>query len=509
VVGASADSFADAAPVLAGVSRTSFVVETGQSRHSELMDYFALDGSWWLPGSPDHRVSGTLTFSADGLTLVVYGSLVPTVRIPDAVLEQTTPDWEETAVILGNSHAGKKVTLLGASGANLIGPHVTQSHYRVRLALTDVEVTVDAFTEIQFEFDCLTAWTEPPSISEPLDDSRRQFRLRFETAELGIAHVADAPVELIATVVGSIGGNTAYAKQEAAFRVRLPSTSSRDIINHWVRPLQDLLVLALGRAVRLTGLYMKPEGAAPNELFGRASFEAVQPPAGPTPDWSAIMSYTAPTLLTFRNSPVPFAELIPRWFRLRQELNEVLVLLHGEHYATFMFNEHKYSAVFQSAEALAHARGLSGREKTRQEHRARIIGIVAAARAAGIDEETVGWAERILTARNDKPLAQQIHDLVASTGEIGKRVLDASPDFGRITASARTGVSHGRAQKAMDASGRFWHGDALRWIVRSRVLMDLGLDLAEVEHRVLSCGGFSHTVEEIQKYAEHLRSEAS
>jgi ApeA N-terminal domain 1 len=180
-------------------------VETGQSRHPELMDYFALDGSWWLPGSPDHRVSGTLTFSADGLTLVVYGSLVPTVRVPNAVLEQTTPDWEETAVILGNSHAGKKVTLLGASGANFIGPHVSQSHYRVRLALTDVEVTVDAFAEVQCEFDCLTAWTEPPSISEPLDDSRRQFRLRFENAELGIAQVADAQVELIATVVGSIG----------------------------------------------------------------------------------------------------------------------------------------------------------------------------------------------------------------------------------------------------------------------------------------------------------------
>jgi hypothetical protein len=482
---------------------------TGQSRHPELMDYFALDGSWWLPGSPAHQVSGTLTFSADGLALVVYGSLVPTVPLPDAVLEQTTPDWEETALILGRSRDGKKVTLLGASGANFIGPHVGKSHYRVRLALTDVEVTVDAFTEVQCEFDCLTAWTEPPSISEPLDDSRRQFRLRIKDVELGVSQVADAHVELIATVVGTIGGNTANLKQEAAFRIRLPSTSSRDIIDGWVRPLQDLLVLALGRAVRLTGLYMKPEGAGPSERFGRASFEAVQPPAGPTPDWSAIMSYTAPTLLTFRDSPVPFAELIPTWFRLRQELHEVLVLLHGEHYATFMFNEHKYSAVFQSAEALAHARGLSGQEKSRQEHGARVAGIVDAARAAGIDEEAVGWAERILMARNDKPLAQQIHDLVASTGEIGKRVLDVSPDFGRITASARTGVSHGRAEQAMDPTGRFWHGDALRWIVRSRVLMDLGLDLAEVERRVLSRGGFNHTVDEVQKYAERLRSEVS
>jgi hypothetical protein len=120
------------------------------------MDYFTLDGSWCLPGSPDRRVSGTLTFSADGLALVVYGSLVPTVRVPGAVLEQTTPDWEETAVILGRSHGGKKVTLLGAGGANFIGPNVAESHYRVRLALTEVEVTVDAFTEIQCEFGCLT-----------------------------------------------------------------------------------------------------------------------------------------------------------------------------------------------------------------------------------------------------------------------------------------------------------------------------------------------------------------
>ena len=251
-------------------------------------------------------------------------------------------------------------------------------------------------------------------------------------------------------------------KQEATFRLRLPPTSSRDIINNWVRPLQDLLVLALGRAVRLTGLYMKPEGADPDESFGRASFEAVQPAVGPPPDWSSIMSYTAPTLLTFRDSPVPFAELVPNWFHLRQELLEVLVLLHSEHYAKFMFNEHKYSAVFQSAEALVSARGLAGPDKSREDHRARVAGIVAAARAAGIDEEAVNWAERILRTSNGKPLSRQIHDLVSSTGEIGKRVLDASPDFGKITAAARVGVSHGRAQNGWTQWDGF--GTAMRFV---------------------------------------------
>ena len=103
-------------------------MDAGKSRHPELVDYFALDGSWWLPDSPDHRVSGTLTFNAEGLALVAYGSLVPTVRVPNAVLEQTVPDWEETTVIPAAPTAARKSRFsaqVGRTSSDHMSPRAT------------------------------------------------------------------------------------------------------------------------------------------------------------------------------------------------------------------------------------------------------------------------------------------------------------------------------------------------------------------------------------------------
>jgi hypothetical protein len=159
---------------------------------------------------------------------------------------------------------------------------------------------------------------------------------------------------------------------------------------------------------------------------------------------------------------MPFAELLPRWFQLRSELSDVVVLLHSPYYAPFMFSDHRYASTFQSAEALARACGFAGREKPKVEHQARVDAIVSAAQDAGVDEDDVAWAGRVLKARNDRPLIQQIQDLVSSTGEIGRYILAASPAFSRTVVGARTGVSHGGARSGIDAVQRHWHGDAVR-----------------------------------------------
>jgi hypothetical protein len=76
------------------------------------MEYITVDGVWWLPGSPHQRVPGTLTFDADGLALVVYGSLVPTVAAQGEVLVQEAPDWGDDA---RHSWADTRRTELDAS----------------------------------------------------------------------------------------------------------------------------------------------------------------------------------------------------------------------------------------------------------------------------------------------------------------------------------------------------------------------------------------------------------
>jgi hypothetical protein len=461
------------------------------------VDYFAVEGVWWLPESPEHKMPGSLTFDADGLGLTVDGSLVPTVAAPGQVLAQGPPDWTTTPVILGTTRDGRKVTLLATGGANLVGPKIGRSTYRGGFAVVGAHTRADSFTEAWCEFDCLNAWTHPPSLTEDAEELDR-LALRFKNIELGQVQIGDAQIRLVARVVGEAGGDTVNLSQHATFSAEIPAASLHDLLDKWIRPLQDLLIVSLGRPVRLTALFVRPRDADRHDDLAEVSFEAVQPAPGPIPSWATVTSYTAPTLLTFADSPMPFADLLPRWFQLRSDLREVLVLLNGPYYASFMFSEHRYSSTFQSAEALAAALGLSGREKSREDHGERVAAIISAAEAAGVDEEAVDWARRILQTRNDKPLSKQIEDLIASTGEVGRVVLAASPAFGEIAAAARTGVSHGGAQRALGAVGRHWHGEILRWVIRTGILMVVGIDRSEIERRVQQRAGFQQALNEIR-----------
>jgi ApeA N-terminal domain 1 len=465
--------------------------------HAEGMEYFTVDGVWWLPGSPDHRVPGTLAFDADGLALVVYGSLVPTVPAPGEVLVQEAPNWETTPVILGRTYEGRKLTLLDAGGANLIGSRVTQSSYRPRMALTGVHTKTDQFIQAWCEFDYLNAWADPPSLTDEIPDFDN-LSLRAKSVDLGEVQVGVARIRLVAGVDGRVAEDKVDLEQRVKFSIDFPLSSSRSTINEWVRPLQDLLIFALGRPVRLTNFRLQPRRSTPREHLARAYFEAIQPSPSPDQRRSSIVNYSAPTILTLRDSPLPFATLLKNWFALHSALHEVLTLLHAPYYAPFMSSEHSYSSIFQSAEALAHADGFSGREKSRKDHKERLEAIISAARKSSVDQEAIEWAERILRSRNDKPLADQIQDLVRSTGAVGQKVIEASPTFGKIAAGARAGVSHPGAQHPLNATGRFWYGDVLRWIVRARVLIDLGLSASDVERRILSRASFQNAIDEIR-----------
>lgn len=457
------------------------------------MEFFTVDGMWWLPTSPECQMPGTLSFDADSLELVVHGSLEPS----SPALE-FSPEWTTTPVILGRTHEGKDVTLLDAGGANFVGPGVSKSSFRIGMALTGYHTTSDRFVEAWCQFDCLNAWTQPPPVTKS-SDQRHEYALRFHNSDLAEAQLGGATARLTASVTGRIKRDEVTCKQLAYFVLTFDPSSASDILGNWVRPLQDLLILALGKPVRMTELHLKSEST---DKLAQATFEAVQPaPSRRDPDWASIVGYSAPTLLTFRDSPMPLADLLPRWFEVRTKLSEALVLLHAPQYAGFMFSEHRYASTFQSAEALAHALGYSGREKSRQQHRTRVEELILAARSAGVDEDSVEWAERVLRSRNDKPLSKQIHDLVASTGRIGEEILKASAEFGQIAASARTGVSHGGAAKAIDPVERHWYGEVLRWVVRARVLMELGMRKEEIEDRVLGRASFRHAVRNLDAQA--------
>jgi hypothetical protein len=127
---------------------------------------------------------------------------------------------------------------------------------------------------------------------------------------------------------------------------------------------------------------------------------------------------------------------------------------------------------------------------------------VRAAQAAGVDDDTVAWAERVLRSRNDKTLAQRIEDVVRSAGACGDAVLKAAPTFPSTVASERTSVSHPGAAGSLDAADRHWHGEVLTWIART-VLLDAA-GVRDVDRRTAARAAFQHAVEQLGPTVESV-----
>lgn len=452
-----------------------------------------MDGTWWLPTSPDRNCVGTLSLDSEKLSLTLDGSIEPDSEVG---LSSGMPELSVTPIIHGRERrGGKYVTLFRAEGANFVGSNVLESNYRAQFGLIGDDACVDSFTEVRITFDCLEAWTLPPPLADRIKDSG-DFTLHFGSKDLAEAQVEDASVRLITKAIGSVSGEAIDLKRRVIFVIRFERATASDILGTWVRPLQDLLVLATGRPVRITGLYLQPVGSDDSL---RMVYSAVQPEPGRGTKWNDLRAYGSLALLTFYDSPLSFEQLMQAWFPLRERMREVLVLLHAPHYAKSMFNEHRYAATFQSAEALADVLGYSGRDVNRQAHKIRVRAIVEAATNAGVSEEDVSWAERVLRSRNDKPLARQIEDLVSSTPVLGEAIIGAIPNFGAIATAARTGVSHGGAATAVDAEGRHRLLEVIRWVVRCRLLTELGIDPVEVGNRVSARANYTFSLEKLQE----------
>lgn len=206
-----------------------------------------------------------------------------------------------------------------------------------------------------------------------------------------------------------------------------------------------------------------------------------------------VDNYDAPTLLTYAKSLLPFAALIGEWFRLQVRLADVVTLFCGPYYAPFIYSEHRYAATFQSAEALARAT-LSTRDKTPSQHRARVEAVAAVLRAAQLDPETIDWATNVIQARNDKPLHQLMEELISSTGEMGHQLLAAASDLARLVAAARTSVSHPGAEGTRT---RYRLGEALEWVIRVRLLSELGLPVKDLSASVTQKPSFQQVLREL------------
>ena len=459
------------------------------------VEYFTSDGTFWLPDQSDRSVPGTLTFDPDGLAVRLRGSLHP-FKWPEGQGLRYPRDrrWQTVPVVHGRLYDGPAVTLLGVAGINMAGPLKAVETWRVEFTLSGRHVTDDLFDQAQFGFDMLTPWTRPPGIATDGDGPNTVHADASRVTLIETATETGTQVRLLTGVEGSWDQSRVHLDQWCQFEAAGDARPISDVLNDWVRPLQDLLIVSLGRPVRLTSLFVANEGEVRQARLA-VSFNAVQPSSRTPPTRAEIETYDAPTLVTRSDSPMPVEALIASWHHTRERLRDAVTLLCVPFYAPFIYSEHRYASTFQAAEALAHEL-CTTTNKSKEDHRRRVETVTSAISAAGLDEETVKWATAILAGHRDKSLPRLIEELTRSTGEVGERILEAIPTFPQDVARARVGVSHGGAQ-GTDPLRRCWLGDVLSWIIRVRMLSETGLPLDALVSRTLPKPRFTRAIREL------------
>ena len=400
--------------------------------------------------------------------------------------------WATEPVVYGCLRTGEEVTLLEVSGL-AVPVDVVEENWSARFALRGGLAGEDRFSRVRVVFDYLLPWTQPGGIFHGALTAR-SFTVDTMESVVAEATLGDGrTVRLVTGVGGNRSDTSIHLDQWSAFEVTGQPTPLVGILNDWVRPLQDLLVTCLGLPVRLGDIRLGPG----SEL--QLAFGAVQPLATGRP-LVHLAAYTARTLLTYADSPVPFATLITEWFALCERLPAAVALLCGPYYAPFIYSQHSYASTFQSAEAVA-TYLLAGREKLPSEHRTRVAAVKAVLQAADLDADTVGWAIRILQGRNDKPLRQLIEELITATGDMGSQLLAAVPDLPQRAANVRVGVAHPRDSRPATLE-RYWIGEALSWVVRVHLLAQLGVAMTDLSSRVTAKPMFERIVQELHSLAD-------
>jgi hypothetical protein len=322
-----------------------------------------LDGLWWLPNDPETKVAGTVSFAGDtGPTLRLIGAFWREEQTSTGAYNLTLP--EAHPLIHGLCEQGE-VTLVdcgpgGGVRRHLGSPLRWRQSLQARLMLVGIllaQPDETYFDRIVVGVDHLLAWSGLSGIIGDDDGSG----YRWAEQESLVAALGETTVWL------SLGWGTdakfwadrneRTISESAGFVVDVPEPRSADaLITEWVKPLQDLLTLATGRACgvhEITLIRRRPEQGS-NEAAARpwrpVRVDAyLQPVYRSQPDERAMVHERM--LFNLRHMP-PFSEVLPAWLAVNERLGPVPAMLFGLRYRGRSYVENRLITAVAAAEAL-------------------------------------------------------------------------------------------------------------------------------------------------------------
>ena len=455
------------------------------------MEPFTDHGTFWLPEG--ERTGGRVEFDGDAVLLTLDGPL-DSAEDGDHNGDDEAQQLLRHALIHAELRDHGAASILDAS-APVHGGHRRPIRWRAPAAVIGEQLSQARFIQTWVRFDALVAWAKPRPLMDWAGHGTRTATVDLDREVLASAVVGDVRIELVSAWErdGRVSEMDVRMSRICSFAIKTPPLSWSDIFDKWIRPLQDLLIVLLGKPVRMTRCRTLPVDPDDSRQSCELVIGAHQPPLSDTPTPLDLLNWGQPTMLTRDELSIPVEDLIDGWYGCQGKFADSITLLCSSFYAPFMYSEHQFSTLIQGVENLGDV--LFGSQQLEAaEHEVRVNAILDAATTAGVAEDHVGWAKRCLENANHQPLKTTIEKLLAATGGLGQAIIEQDPKFAVRLAGFRGRIAHGKGWRGLDSADLYWHSEALRWLIRAQLAMAAGVPIEALWERVEQRGHFTQAL---------------
>lgn len=465
-------------------------------------------GLWWLPATPDERLSGTLTITNGEPVLELVGHFGRR-PLSESETERTySLDLADHERILGLTTDGKDVTLVDCGeapvGNTISFPGIEVGAYRARVA-----VIGQAFGDgDSIEFDAvemrtseLEKWVGYTPFPVKRHEERRGGVIDFalpDDMEFTLANGDQATLKFEMRTAG-LGVVTTEATLRFAAWLGLRFVERRDLaaVTSAVWRLRNFLSLALGRTQTVLAvdayrddLVDKTGHRITLHLFYGVPFNP-EPPKRGTHPWEI--------LFTFKRVREHLGDVLTAWLDHHDLYEPVFGLYFGTLYNPSTYREQRFSAYAQAIETYDRLKRPKARQRPKAEHNAMLNEIYA-----GVPAEHLDWLKDQLAWSNHLVLSQRIEFVLNACPNVAARIVgpddapltlksrgDDEPEtaaeafvrFARDTRNYYTHYDPSKEKKAATEPGEMHRLTLqLRAVLETALLLDLGFPCEEIEN---------------------------
>jgi hypothetical protein len=426
-------------------------------------------------------VPGTLTFDGDEFVLWTRGSLDPVVELDDgtSVVHQGLRRLVTYPSIHGTLDDGVDVALLACTGYATAAPAdidwAEDWNPRVALLGVDHASAADAvFTPLTIELEDFAAWGGDADLEfEVLPGPGARVTVRRAT--LHRANLGDATVEVIADP----RWRRAHREAEVSLKVVMKVTPREALAweaawERYVLPLRDLLAVLLGRAVTVhdVHLHRAEDRRHPAARMLIRTEDLRRRPRSPRD--GADFVFTAASL------PGGFEAGLRAWWAVREQrataVREFVEVLHAPY-------------AYVDDRLLAYCRAASALTTPETKADARTAAEVEDERWQAMVRERIpeDIRDAVMARLGDKdPNARhQLAALIRSLGDLGTWLTGGDVElYAQRVIATRNYLAHASRNTPrgfLEGRDRVAHMLALGWVIRARLLLEMGADPAAVQ----------------------------